>query len=167
MTTLRENDLMVDAEGAEHMRRFAIGESVEALPEGLSVDGDEAGRGVRAGAVEAFRMTTERFLELVRIELPQDAAHRGVGRHPMQRRVRKRRVEQGKPGADQSVNLPIRPSAAQHGEDREQDDADLVVNLPSARRRSGMAARQDARSIVVTGQPPIRVTPHRFRHLLD
>src|ERR1035438_5891482 len=36
--------------------------------------------------------------------------------------------------------------------------------LPSARRRSGIAARQDARSTAgVMQQPPNRVAPHRFR----
>ena len=65
---MRENDPMVDGEGAEHMRGLAVGESVEALPQRLSVDGDEAGRRGGAGNVETFRMTTKRLLEFVRIE---------------------------------------------------------------------------------------------------
>ena len=32
---MRENDLMIDREGAEHMRGLAVGESVEALPQRL------------------------------------------------------------------------------------------------------------------------------------
>lgn len=98
---------MVDGEGAEHMRGLDVGESVEALPQRLSVDGDEAGRRGCAGPVETIRMSTKRLLELVRIELPQDAAHRGVGRRPSQRGVGSRRIEHAEPGMDQGVDLPI------------------------------------------------------------
>jgi hypothetical protein len=76
---MRENDLVVDGEGAEHMRGLAVGESVEALPQRLSVDGDEAGRCGGAGAVETFRMTTKRLLEFIGVEPLQDPAHGGVG----------------------------------------------------------------------------------------
>jgi hypothetical protein len=54
---------MVDGEGAEHMGGLAVGESVEALPQRLSVHGDEAGRASGAGTVETFRMTTKRLPE--------------------------------------------------------------------------------------------------------
>src|SRR3974390_190133 len=127
---MREYDLMVDGEGAEHMRGLAVGESVETLPQRLSVDGDEAGRRGGTGAVETFRMTTKRLLEFIGVELLHNPAHGGVGWRSTQRSVRESRIEQGKPDADQGMNLPIRPSAAQHGEDRKEDYADLVVYFP-------------------------------------
>jgi hypothetical protein len=74
-------------------------------------------------------MTPKRLLEFIGIEPLQNSAHRGVSWRPSQRRVRKSRIEQGEPRADQDVDFPIRPSAAQHGDNRKQDDADLAVNL--------------------------------------
>lgn len=95
---MRENDLMVDGEGAKHMRGFAIGESVEALPQRLSVDSDEAGRRGGAATVETFRMTAKRLLELIGIELSQDSAHGGVGGwRSSQGGVWERRIEHAEP----------------------------------------------------------------------
>ena len=91
---MRENELVIDGKGAEHMRGLAIGEGVEAAPQRLSVDSDEAGRR-GAGAVETFCMTTKRLLEFVGIELVQDAAHGGVGRRPSQRSFRESSVVPG------------------------------------------------------------------------
>ena len=68
---MRENDLVIDGEGAEHMRRLTVGECVEASLQGFSIDCDEAGGLCGAGAVEAFRMTTKRLLEFIRIKLLQ------------------------------------------------------------------------------------------------
>ena len=63
-----EDDLMVDRERAEDVRRLAVRKGVEALPQRLPVDRDEPRRGGGAGSIEPFRMASERPLQFGRIE---------------------------------------------------------------------------------------------------
>ena len=93
-------------------------------------------------------MAPERLLQFGRIEPLQDAAHRRVGRRPPQRRLREGGIEDREPSVDQRVDLPVLPRPAQHGDDREQDHADLAVNLPFGAPPVRIEVRQDARSIV-------------------
>src|SRR4249920_4267440 len=122
-----ENDLMVDGECAEDVRRLAVREGVKTLPQRLPVDRDEPGWGGGAGLIEPFRMASERPLQFGRIEPLQDAAHRRVGRRPPQRCLREGGIEDREPSVDQRVDLSIRSRPAQHGDDREQNHADLAV----------------------------------------
>ena len=70
-----EDDLVIDRERAENVRRLAICEGVEALPQRLPVDRDEAGWGGGAGSIEPVGMAPKRLLQFGRIEPLQDAAH--------------------------------------------------------------------------------------------
>ena len=125
-----EDDLMVDRKRAEDVRCLAVRKGVEALPQRLPVDRDEPRRGGGAGLIEPFRMASERTLQFGRIEPLQDAAHRRVGRRPPQRCLRESCIEDREPSVDQRVDLSIRSRPAQHGDDREQNHADLAVHFP-------------------------------------
>lgn len=92
-----EDDLMIDGEDVADMRRLAVRESVEALTQRFSIEGDEPRGRVGASTIEPLRMAPERLLQFSRIEPLQNAAHRCVGRRPSQRRFGEGRIEKREP----------------------------------------------------------------------
>ena len=92
-----EDDLMVDRERAEDVRRLAVGEGVEAMSQRLPVDCNEPGRGSGTGSIEPLGVATEGLLQFGRIEPLQNAAYRGVGWRPPQRGVGEGGIEEREP----------------------------------------------------------------------
>ena len=64
-----EDDL--DRERAENVRRLAICEGVEALPQSLPINRDEAGWRLGAGSIEPVRMAPERLAGSSRCRMPR------------------------------------------------------------------------------------------------
>src|SRR3954464_3206958 len=56
-----QDDPMIDGESAEHMRRLSVREGIEAAPERLAVDRDEARWRGSACVVEPLGVTSERL----------------------------------------------------------------------------------------------------------
>ena len=131
------------------------------------VDRDEPRRGGGAGLIEPFRMASERPLQFGRIEPLQDAAHQRVGRRPPQRRLRESCIEDREPSVDERVDLSIRSRPAQHGDDREQNHANLAVHLPfgapPVRDVSETGRKIDCRT--PWGNLRIRLLPIEFRRI--
>lgn len=144
-----EDDLVIDGEGTEDMRRLAVGKSIEALPKRLAVDGDEAEMCSGASPVQTLGMASKSAFRVIGVDLLQDAAHRGVGRCPPKRGARESRGEQRKPAVDQGVDLPVGARPAQHGDDRELDQAGLTVDF--ALRTAAVGDRGKAGRKIVGG----------------
>lgn len=77
---MAEHETGTRGEGAENMRRLAVGEMVEAVSQGLAIDRDMTGLiGRRSVSRERRRVTTQHALDRSRIELCDDASDRRVG----------------------------------------------------------------------------------------
>src|SRR5215210_2426778 len=104
--------------------------------------------------IEPLGVTSERLFQFGLVEPLEDAAHRRVGWRPPQRRTREGCVQKAEPPVDQGMDLPIRARAAHHRQDRARIENRITPAcpyiFPSARRRSGMVARQVRRSVVMS-----------------
>jgi hypothetical protein len=65
---VRNDDLVIDGEGAEDMRRLAVRKSIETLQQCLSVDCSEPRGRANAIPIEPLRRVPERLLLFVRIK---------------------------------------------------------------------------------------------------
>ena len=128
---MAKNDLAVGGKGAQHMRRLAVVERIEAAAQGLAVDRHRhrPARALDRNFCKTGGMGAERPLHLFGVETVQDEAHRRIGGGTAQRGT-KLAVQAIQMGPDESVNLTIRPRSGQHRQHREQQDRRQRVHLP-------------------------------------
>ena len=140
---MAENDLIVGGKRTRPMDRLAVMEGIEAAAQGFTVDGRRRGDACALGRSvrQTGTMVTERPLHLRGVGTRQDEAHRRIGRRPAQRRA-KGPVEAAQMGADERMNLTIRPSPGQHRKDREQQDRRQRIPLRLIATRIGDPAEQ-------------------------
>lgn len=138
-----ENDLTIGGKGAQHMRRLAVVESVEAAAQGLAVDGHRRkdARALSWNFRKTGGMLAERPLHLLGVETVQDEAHRRIGGGAAERQT-KSVVQAIQMGPNKPVNLTIRPRSGQHRQHREQQDRRQRIHLSLVAARIGNLGEQ-------------------------
>jgi hypothetical protein len=113
---MRQQQVGTGVECVQHLRRFAVGEVIEAALEGLAIKGEDAQPGLGAPGLQAGSMPAEHMFDRSWIKALENVADGGMSwrTFPVQT---KSRVQVGAVDTDERYDTPKRICPGHHGKD--------------------------------------------------
>ena len=113
---MRQQQVGTGVECVQHLRRFAVGEVIEAALEGLAIKGEDALPGLGATGLQAGSMPAEHMFDRSWIKALENIADGGMSwrTFPVQT---KSRVQLGAVDTDERYDTPKRICPGHHGKD--------------------------------------------------